>query len=86
MVRSTRGTLAAVWALLSILTIGSWWTTRADGRSYAAITAAVLVFTLVKSRLVMRYFMEVRSGPRRLRLACDAWLLAVFGTIFALSR
>jgi Prokaryotic Cytochrome C oxidase subunit IV len=80
-----RSTLTGVWALLSIITIASWWTgSRSDGRAYGLVTAGVLLFALVKSRLVIRYFMEVRFAPRWLRLTCDLWLITVFGMAFAL--
>jgi hypothetical protein len=80
-----RSTLVGVWALLSIITIASWWMgSRSDGRVYGLVTAGVLLFALIKSRLVMRYFMEVRFAPRWLRLTCDLWLVLVFGVVFAL--
>ena len=80
-----RSRLTGVWATLSIMTIASWWTAnRSDGQAYTPITAGVLLFALIKSRLVMRYFMEVRFAPRWLRLTCDVWLMMVFGMVFAL--
>ena len=80
-----RSRLTRVWVMLSIMTIASWWTsTRSDGRAYALITAGVLSFALIKSRLVIRYFMEVRFAPRWLRLTCDVWLMMVFAMVFAL--
>jgi len=80
-----RRTLTGVWAMLSIMTIASWWTgSRSDGHAYTLVTAGVLLFALIKSRLVMRYFMEVDFAPRWLRLTCDVWLIMVFGMIFAL--
>ena len=78
-------TLTGVWVLLSIMTIASSWTgNRSDGHAYTLVTGAVLLFALIKSRFVMRYFMEVRFAPRWLRLTCDAWLVLVFGMVFAL--
>jgi hypothetical protein len=78
-------TLTGVWALLSIITIASWWMgSGSDGQAYGLITAGVLLFALIKSRLVIRYFMEVRFAPRWLRLTCDLWLIVVFGAVFAL--
>ena len=80
-----RRTLTGVWAMLSIMTIASWWTgSRSDGHAYTLVTAGVLLLALIKSRLVMRYFMEVGFAPRWLRLTCDVWLIMVFGMIFAL--
>ena len=80
-----RSRLTGVWALLSLLTLASWWTgSRIDVHTYGLVTAGVLLFALIKSRLVIRYFMEVRFAPRWLRLTCDAWLILVFGMILAL--
>jgi hypothetical protein len=82
-----RSPLTAVWALLSILTVVSCWLASqvigGDGGAYRLMTLGVLALALVKVRLVIRHFMEVRSGPRWLRRACDAWLLCVFGMILA---
>ncbi len=49
------------------------------------ITAVVLTLALVKSRLIIRYFMEVRTAPPRwLRSATDAWLVVLFGAAFVI--
>ena len=77
-----RSPLIMVWALLSILTVVSCWlASQGDGVAYMLMTLGVLALALVKVRFVIRHFMEVRSGPRWLRRACDAWLLCVFGMI-----
>jgi hypothetical protein len=44
----------------------------------AAITIAVVVLGFIKGRLIVRYFMEVRSAPRWLRTATDAWLAVLW--------
>jgi hypothetical protein len=50
--------------MLSIMTIASWWTgSRRDGHAYTLVTAGVLLFALIKSRLVMRLFHEVGFAP-----------------------
>ncbi len=33
---------------------------------------------LVKCRLIIRYFMEVRHAPRGLQIATDGWLAVVW--------
>ena len=73
--------ITIAWIVLCALTIGSWWLSPAHSSAPAApslpITVAVVVLGLVKSRLIIRYFMEVGTAPRWFRLATDGWL-AVF--------
>lgn len=91
--RSRRGPLtgrAITWAWLALvaITIGSWWLAPAHFTEAVdpstPITALVLVLTVVKSRLVMQYFMEVRTAPRWLRRATDAWLAVLTATVFVI--
>lgn len=85
---STTRTLTVTWLVLVAITAGSWW--LAPGHSGPAIgpsvpvTALVLVLALVKCRMIIRVFMEVRVAPRWLRLSTDAWLVILFLTIFAI--
>ena len=78
--------ITIAWIVLCVLTIGSWWLSPAHTGVPAVpslpITVAVVVLGLIKSRLIIRYFMEVRSAPRWLRLATDCWLVALWaGTL-----
>ncbi|MFW0787299.1 cytochrome C oxidase subunit IV family protein [Gordonia sp. CPCC 206044] len=89
-VASSSRAVTWTWAVLLAITAGSWWlapahhpATYRDGG--VMITAAVLVITLVKSRLIIRYFMEVRCAPRWLRWATDAWLLVLCVTVFVID-
>jgi hypothetical protein len=70
------------WIVLCALTIGSWFLSPAHSGAPAvpsiAITAAVIVLGFIKSRLIIRYFMEVKTAPRWLRLATDAWLVLLW--------
>ena len=80
-----RSPLTVAWMLLFGLTVAAWWTGgRSDGQASTLITGGVLLLALVKARLVIRYFMEVRFAPRWLRLCCDAWLGVVFGMVLVL--
>ena len=80
-----RSPLTVAWILLFVLTVAAWRTGgRSDGQASTLITAGVLLLALVKARLVIRYFMEVRFAPRWLRLSCDAWLGVVFGMVLVL--
>ena len=47
---------------------------------------AVVVLACVKIRIIMTYFMELKTAPMPLRLAMDAWVLLVGAMVyFALS-
>ncbi|ANI38030.1 prokaryotic cytochrome C oxidase subunit IV family protein [Mycolicibacterium vaccae 95051] len=76
------------WAVLTAITVGSWWLAPAHftGTVHAstAITALVLVLTLVKVRLILWNFMEVRTAPRWLKASADVWLGALFVSVFAI--
>ncbi|WP_099023175.1 cytochrome C oxidase subunit IV family protein [Mycolicibacterium palauense] len=84
--RAARATTVA-WVVLSAITILSWW--LAPGHAGAAgpsvpITVAVVLLALVKGRMVIRYFMEVRTAPRWLKLATDGWLVVLWGAVLAI--
>ena len=83
----TARTITWAWLVLVAITIGSWWLAPAHSgtaETSVPITAAVLVLALIKSRLIIRHFMEVRTAPRWLRLATDAWLVVLFGAVFVI--
>jgi len=78
-----RNRLTFVWLFLSIITVISWWTAR-GANSYQAnawVTGVVLLIALIKTRFVIRNYMEVRFAPSWLQLTCDAWLLCLFAVI-----
>lgn len=82
--RSTR-----VWALLSALTVVAWLggyltNTGAQLVPSTTVTIGVLALGAVKSRFVLRTFMDVETAPRWLRQATDAWLVAVFGGVLVI--
>ena len=74
--------ITIAWIVLCALTIASWWLSPAHSGAAAVpslpITVAVVVLGLIKSRLIIRYFMEVRTAPRWLRLATDCWLVVLW--------
>ena len=82
-----RNPLTYLWLVLSIITVISWWSGSARGANgYEAnvpITVIVLALALVKTRFVIRHYMEVRFGPRWLQLTCDAWLVGLFAMVSA---
>jgi Prokaryotic Cytochrome C oxidase subunit IV len=80
-----RNRLTYIWLFLSVITVVSWWVGSAQSASgYNAnvlVTAVVLMIAFIKTRFVIRNYMEVRRAPRWLRLTCDAWLLGLFAVI-----
>jgi Prokaryotic Cytochrome C oxidase subunit IV len=77
-----------VWIILSAITIVSWFLgpARVAGTVLASvpITVAVLAMAFIKARLIIRYFMEVRTAPVWLKLATDAWLVVLWGALLAI--
>lgn len=76
------------WLILTAITIVSWWLAPGHSGGVAvpnvAITVAVIVLGFIKGRLIIRYFMEVRTAPRWLKVATDAWLAVLWLGILAI--
>jgi hypothetical protein len=74
--------------ILSAITLVSWFLgpSRVAGPAVASvpITVAVLAMAFIKARLIIGYFMEVRTAPAWLRLATDAWLVVLWGAVLAI--
>jgi hypothetical protein len=70
------------WVLLSVITVVSWWLApdHATGVATAStsISIAVIVLGFIKSRMIIRYFMEVRTAPTWLKIATDGWLATLW--------
>jgi hypothetical protein len=83
--------LLAVWTVLSAITLIYLWIDHtADGRAApaasAVVTVSAVVLALVKVRIIMREFMEVRHAPALLCRLTDLWVVlmaaALLGTYF----
>jgi hypothetical protein len=74
-----------VWLVLSAVTIVTWLLGHAEqgyGRdATTAVALVVLAIAFGKAYLIIRHFMEVRSGPRWLRVFAGAWTVTLWGTI-----
>ena len=74
--------LTVVWAILAGLTVVSWALAPGHSPGHAVasvtITVVVLVMALIKSRLIIREFMEVRTAPHWLGIATDGWLVVLW--------
>jgi hypothetical protein len=77
-----------VWLALSVLTLASWLLRVVHDRgalsASTAATIGVLAVALIKGRLIIREFMEVRSAPRWLGWATDGWLSVLWATILVM--
>ena len=71
--------LVVAWLALSAITITQLGVRSLDGgeglRSNAALTAGAIVIALVKVRVIIREFMEVRHAPVLLCRLTDLWLV-----------
>ena len=76
------------WVVLSAVTLVSWLlgVIRGAGAHEASIpiTVGVIAIALVKGRLVLREFMEVRDAPRWLGVFTDTWLVLTWLTTLAI--
>lgn len=86
-VGSTRA-ITVAWVVLSAITVLSWWLApgHSEGPATASIpiTVAAIVLGAIKSRVIIRYFMEVRSAPRWLQRSTDLWLVVLWGAVLVI--
>ncbi|MGN2638203.1 cytochrome C oxidase subunit IV family protein [Nocardia takedensis] len=83
-----RRVLVWVWLILAATTVLAWQFVP----GHAALTTdlsdefvtAIVVLALIKCRLIFRYFMEVRSAPRWLRIATDLWLIVLWAALLGI--
>lgn len=72
----------------SAATILAWLLTPSESQSTSTLghelVTAIVVLGLIKSRLIIRYFMDVGHAPRWLHIATDAWLAMVWLTLLAI--
>lgn len=82
LLRRGKRTVLVVWAALSAATVLAWLLTPGGSPSATnpggALVTAIAVLGLIKCRLIIRYFMEVRHAPRWLQIATDGWLAVIW--------
>jgi hypothetical protein len=64
------------WALLIGLTLVALETSIISRSTYAAV-AVIILIAMIKVRIVVLEFMEVKHAPLWLRAALELWILAV---------
>ena len=82
-------TTTFAWIILSAITVVSWWLAPSHDHGAPAapsvpITVAVILLAFIKGRIIIRYFMEVRTSPEWLKLATDAWLTVLWVAVLVL--
>jgi Prokaryotic Cytochrome C oxidase subunit IV len=86
--KSLQKRLMVAWMVLAGITLLAWWIGAHHGpgslQPDAAVAISAITITLVKVRVIMREFMDVRTAPARLKHVTDAWL-AVFGVAMLLA-
>lgn len=84
----TARSINLAWLVLVAITIGSSWLAPAHlagtVQPSTAITVVVVLLAAVKSRVIIQYFMEVRTAPRWLIRATDAWLAVLVAAVLGL--
>ncbi len=84
--------LFVVWLILVAISLVYLWidhsaTHQGIPTASTVVSVVAICFALVKVRIIMREFMEVRSAPRVLRRLTDCWVLlmaaALLGVYFA---
>ncbi|MDL4813661.1 cytochrome C oxidase subunit IV family protein [Actinomadura opuntiae] len=85
LLRKDKRTVFVAWAALTAATVLAWLLTPGESQTATTLgnelVAAIVVLGLVKCRLIIRYFMEVRNAPRWLRAATDGWLAVLWLTL-----
>jgi hypothetical protein len=82
-----RNRLFYIWLFLSGLTVLTWWLgAHGSASGSPPITYSVLLIVIVKTRFVIRNFMEVCDAPLWLQRSCDAWLVFLFAILALFYR
>lgn len=86
--RLSLATVDYVWLVLCAITVASWWLSPAHDNTAptrsTTISIAVIALGFIKCRLIIQYFMEVRTAPRWLRSATDAWLFVLWAAVLGI--
>lgn len=91
MIALLRHPATIVWLILAGVTVFSWWLgtdhgTGTEVRPHVDISTGVILLSLVKVRLILFHFMEVREAPWPLKRICDAWIVVVGLVLIGLYR
>lgn len=73
--------LALAFALLTGVTLLSWWLGAGQAVLNAGITFAVILMAAVKVRVIVWEFMELRHAPARIQRGADIYLGTITGLL-----
>lgn len=80
--------LAIVWLALSLISATSLLVGGTDAeaglQASAAITVGVIAVALIKVRIIMREFMEIRHAPPLLNRLTDLWLATTAASLLGI--
>ncbi|WP_395397824.1 cytochrome C oxidase subunit IV family protein [Novosphingobium sp. BL-8A] len=72
--------LLLCWFVLTAITLLAWWIGAHHGKGPlkpdAAVAFGVMAIALIKVRVILREFMDVRHASARLRWITDSWLIS----------
>jgi hypothetical protein len=76
---SSQSRLLVTWFALCAITLLAWWIGAHHGSGPLQVDPAVglsaMAITLVKVRVIIREFMDVRHAPAKLKWLTDGWLV-----------
>jgi caa(3)-type oxidase subunit IV len=79
---TTTRRVSLVWAVLLMLTFGSFIVGIEQGAGFASTAAVIIIgIALFKVRLIGLHFMDLREAVRPLRLIFEAYLVVVFAVL-----
>jgi hypothetical protein len=83
-----RRAITVAWLALSAITVISWWLAPGHSEGHAGpsipITVAAILLGFVKCRIIIGFFMEVRTAPPWLRHSTDAWLVVLWTAVLVI--
>ncbi|MFE3056929.1 cytochrome C oxidase subunit IV family protein [Nocardia sp. NPDC059239] len=85
-----RGRVTAIWGVLVMATVVSWFLGTHGGHDRTAghpISSVVIVLVaFIKVRLIGMYFMELRAAPLLLRTLYESYCLIVCGVVIGMYQ
>jgi hypothetical protein len=85
---SSQSRLVIAWSVLSAITLLAWWIGAHHGKGSLqpdpVVGLSAMAITVIKVRVIIREFMDVRHAPVQLKYVTDAWLI-VFITAMVIA-
>ena len=84
-----RNPLIYVWAILTIITVTSWWLTQGADSPFeinGTVTFGVLIIAAIKAQLVIHYFMDVRHAPAWLKRVTISWVVILMSLLLVIYK